>query len=145
MRAPGEGNDFYLKYFIGIYFISVAEATCLDCSASYPCSTWGCLGGSSLRSGSVCADARRPREGAARQPPAHRPAPSRSCHRLGVKVPSLPAPLRPGSLAHCRHVNTGLVLVSEEKVRKQNIQENVLFSFLALQRGLWDLSSQNRD
>lgn len=27
MRAQGEGNDFYLKYFIGIYLISAAEAT----------------------------------------------------------------------------------------------------------------------
>ena len=44
MRAPGEGNDLYLKYFIGIYFISVAEATLFEHSASYPCSTWGCLG-----------------------------------------------------------------------------------------------------
>lgn len=93
----------------------------------------GLLGaGSSLRSGSVCADARRPCEGAAAaQPPAHRPAPSRSCHRLGVKVPFLlPAPLRPGSLAAlstCEYwPSSGL----EEG--KQNIQENVLFSFFGL-------------
>lgn len=79
MRAPGEGNDFYLKYFIGIYFISVAEATLFERSASYPCSTWGWLrAGSSLWSGSVCAGAWRPREGAAVPPPARRPAPSGS-------------------------------------------------------------------
>lgn len=54
MRAPGEGNDFYLKYFIGIYFISVAEATRLDCSASYPCSTWGGLGRAAVCGQEAC-------------------------------------------------------------------------------------------
>lgn len=39
MRAQGEGNDFYLKYFIGIYLVSVAETMLFsEYSASYPCS-----------------------------------------------------------------------------------------------------------
>lgn len=55
MRAPGEGNDFYLKYFIGIYFISVAEATVFEHSASYPiCSTWGCLGRAAVYGQEAC-------------------------------------------------------------------------------------------
>ena len=54
MRAPGEGNDFYLKYFIGIYFISVAEATLFERSASYPCSTWGCLGRAAVCGQEAC-------------------------------------------------------------------------------------------
>ena len=77
--------------------------------------------GSSLWSGSVCAGARRPREGAAvPPPPAHRPAPSGSRWCLGVKVPFLlPARLwGPGVWQHCRHVNTpGLVLVSRKESR----------------------------
>lgn len=38
MRAQGEGNDFYLKFFPDVYFISVAEATLSsECSLLYSC------------------------------------------------------------------------------------------------------------
>lgn len=39
MRAQGEGNDFYLNYFIGIYLVSVAETMLFsDYPTSDPCS-----------------------------------------------------------------------------------------------------------
>ena len=129
------GKWFLLKIFYRylLHFCGRGNTSRLFCVISL--FHVGLLGaGSSLRSGSVCADARRPREGAAAaRPPAHRPTPSRSCHRLGVKLPFLlPAPPEAresvAALSTCEYSwpSSGL----EEG--KQNIQENVLFSFFGL-------------
>lgn len=38
MRAQGEGNDFYLKYFKGVYLMSVAQTMPFSaCPASHSC------------------------------------------------------------------------------------------------------------